>query len=324
MAHNIQTAFYADEPAWHRLGVVVPGARTWGEAIELAGLDWEVEKQPLYDSEGNAVAWGTFRSDTNGFLGTVGDRYQPIQNREAFEFCDTLLEVGGAHYESAGALGRGERVWCLARLKGADFSVAKVDEHKAYLLFTTSHDGSEVATAKVTTVRVVCQNTLQMALKGAGQALRVRHTSNYDKKLQAAKAMITGATMTVKEVSDKLALLAKTKMTDDIMEGYLQKFFPVTDADSQIAITKRANKVQDLMVLVKDHDGGAFPKFKGTLYAFYNAVTRWADHHRDSRLTEQRLERGITEETARAESAIFGTASRFKNDTLDTLLQLAA
>jgi len=177
MAHNLMTrngstAMFCTgdrDAAWHKLGQRTPNAVTWQEAMRLADLSWPVSKQVLFDSNGKPVsAWGIFREDDSAFLGAVGERYTPIQNKDAFEFVDVLMEAtNGAHYDSAGALGNGERIWCSAKVP-FDFEPVPGDKTETYLMFTTSHDGSASAVCKLTTVRVVCQNTLSQAIGSAG------------------------------------------------------------------------------------------------------------------------------------------------------------
>src|SRR5579864_4686782 len=129
MAHNIWNQNGRDsmfcvggrEAAWHKLGARTPDAVSWEQAMELANLNWQVKKMQLSGPFGLVDAYGIFRDTDNAFLGSVGDVYSPIQNKVAFEFVDTLIEAAGSHYESAGALGRGERIWCLARVPEADF-----------------------------------------------------------------------------------------------------------------------------------------------------------------------------------------------------------
>src|SRR5271154_1503568 len=158
MAHNLmtragKTAMFCvgdRDAAWHRLGQRTPNAVTWAEAIRLADLDWTVVKKQLYfrNALGHVTEaanhMATTRSDDGAFLGIVGDGYQLIQNAEAFTFCDDLLaQADGAKYESAGGLGNGEQIWVMARIPEADFTIDGGDEHKAYLLVSTSHDGSQ-------------------------------------------------------------------------------------------------------------------------------------------------------------------------------------
>src|SRR5579863_841979 len=222
MAHNLMTrngstAMFCTgdrDAAWHKLGQRTPNAVTWQEAMKLADLSWPVTKQVLFDSRGKAVeAWGIFRADDSQFLGAVGERYTPIQNKDAFEFVDVLMEAtDGAHYDSAGALGNGERIWCSAKVP-FDFEPVPGDKTETYLMFTTSHDGSASAVCKLTTVRVVCQNTLSQAIGSAGQFVRVKHTRNAQDRMVRAAELMKGIGANVESLKDKLVKLAQVKVT---------------------------------------------------------------------------------------------------------------
>jgi phage/plasmid-like protein (TIGR03299 family) len=172
-------------PAWHKLGITIDGVATWQDAMLLAGLDWQVEKKPLRDEWGNALQdgfgkdaniSGIFRDIDNALLGVVRDRYSTIQNKEAFAWVDALIGQEGAHYDSAGALKGGQTIFCSAHLPSAGFEVIPGDQHQTYLMFTTSHDGSQSAQVKLTDVRVVCNNTLTSSINGLGTSLFIRHT----------------------------------------------------------------------------------------------------------------------------------------------------
>lgn len=252
---------------WHGLGTAIDGAATWQQAVQMAGLDWTVSKRSLYNSIGVRVdAWGTFRDTDDVFLGVVGSGYTPIQHADAFGFMDTLMEAeNGAHYESAGALGRGEKFWGLARVP-YDFRINGYDDkHETYLLFASSHDGSMAATAKLTTVRVVCNNTLNVALgTGAESAIRIKHTAHSPDRLAAAKKLLSGA--------------------------------------AQSASTLRG-KLEELARLFESNDGNAIPEIRGTAYNLLNACTEWCDHHRSVRVTDDR--KGMSVDTIRKQSAMF-------------------
>jgi phage/plasmid-like protein (TIGR03299 family) len=169
MAHNIYNDGTKDcmfvvgkrEDAWHMLGQRCDNAATWEEAVKLAGLDWKVLKQRNYarNPEGKVVeteSYTIFRDSDNAQLGYVGSDFTVKQNEDCFRFVDTLLEAnGGSHYDSAGALGNGAKIWCSVRVPKADISIGD-DKHESYLMFATAHDGSMAHTVKLTTVRVVC------------------------------------------------------------------------------------------------------------------------------------------------------------------------
>lgn len=256
----------------------------------------------------------------------MGPSYTPIQNRTAFDFVDTLLEAqDGAHYESAGALGHGERIWTLARvpyditIKGTD------DKSLVYLLFTTAHDGSQAATCKLSTVRVVCMNTLNAALSGAGAAMKVRHTKDAAVKMLQAKKAMTGVMLDAKMLEEKLNLLATRRLTKDTMLTVLDRLFPkpvilagddAAAAGKVAAATRRDNVVLAVLKLFEKNDGDRIPEIRGTAYNLLNAVTEYTDHERQTRI----LTDGQTMEQARAVNSMFGTGADFKSEALDTIL----
>ena len=225
MAHNIWTdkagkehAAFAIEAAWHKLGVVLPNLMTAKEAMKAAGLDWEVEKRPLFWVDKNSEAtetdaFGVFRNSDDEMLGVVTDFYKPIQNADGFKHVEILVEaVNGAHYSAAGALGKGEQVWCLAkiplelRIKGTD------DKSDTYLLFSTRHDGKGSAICKIVVTRVVCQNTFDMAMRENGSFFRVSHFGDVGKKMKAAQDLMKDVTGQLRSLEEKMNILAQRKM----------------------------------------------------------------------------------------------------------------
>lgn len=317
-------SFYgADKPGWHKLGQVVDGARSWEEVRRLANLDFTVSKLQLMDPWGNPVpTWGIFRDDNQRYLGPVGAVYKEIQNEYSGEFLDTLLgQMGGAHYESAGVLGHGQKIWAMARVP-LDFNVDGQDPHQTYLLFVTSHDGSTSATVKLTTVRVVCQNTLNAALAMNGVFTKVKHTKDADNKLEAAKKMMGNAVRGVKDLEEKLTTLSRRMLTRDTYIESLDRLFPVPKGKEKESSTRRDNLLADITRLFEHNDGNAFPDFRGTAVNLLNAVTEYTDHCRATRITKKR--EGIDKDSARTESAIFGSGSDLKENALEILLATTA
>ena len=172
MAHEAETMVSARVLPWHKLGVVTPDVMTAAEAYKLSGLDWTVELEPVWvgaeDAEALIVAEDKFGSvrykngKPESVLGIVGAQYQPIQNLEMFDFAEALLDDGRAKYESAGSLRMGRTVFALIKLEKE--VVIDGDEHVPYLLLANSHDGSSAFRALTTPVRVVCMNTLRLAI----------------------------------------------------------------------------------------------------------------------------------------------------------------
>lgn len=341
MSHNIWQDGQVDHmfcvgnkaAAWHELGQRTDTAVNWQQAMELAGLNWEVVKKQLYARtpamadypNGKVVpveAWGIFRDCDAAFLGAVGAQYTPVQNKYAFEFVDTLLEASGAHYESAGALGKGERIWCLARVPGDITIRGTADSSQVYLLFETSHDGSRSATCRLSTVRVVCQNTLNMALSHTnGSFVRVKHTKQVEARMDAARKLMFGVQQDVKSLEEKLNLLALRRLTRESYTGILDRLFPLTEEQlsGKASRTKRDNTVTDITALFEKNDNNAIPEVRGTAYNLLNAVTEYTDHHRTARITDGR--EGYTLNRARAENALFGTGDNLKTQALEMILQ---
>jgi phage/plasmid-like protein (TIGR03299 family) len=328
MAHNIYRdatgkdcmfVVGAREDAWHLLGQRCDKAATWEQAVELAGLNWNVFKQRNYVRQpisGKVVetdSYTVIRDSDNAQLGTVGPDYTVKQNRECFEFVDTLLEAnGGAHYDSAGALGNGARIWCAVRIPEADYSIGD-DKHIIYLIFATAHDGSMAHTCFIADVRVVCANTLHAALSGASSMFRVKHTRSADMRLERAKLLMTGVKQDSRTLADKLTQLSTRKMTRESMVTILNRLFPVPKEETANT-TRRENVLTEVLNLYASNDNGAFPAIAGSAYNLLNAVTEYTDHYRTARITDSRA--GMSLQQARAENAVNGTGDRLKNSAL--------
>lgn len=327
MAHNIyKDATGKDcmfvvgqrEDAWHLLGQRCDSAVSWESAVQLAGLDWTVSKRRNYarnmlDKVVETDSYTIFRSSDNAQLGTVGEGFEIKQNRECFQFVDTLLEAnGGSHYDSAGALGNGAQIWCAVRVPKADIAVGD-DKHQSYLVFSTAHDGSMAHTVKLTTVRVVCQNTLNSALGEAGAMFRVKHTKSADVRLDRAKHLMTGVVTDAHILQQKLEALSRRKMTRESMVTVLNRLFPAPKEENA-STTRRENVITEVLGLYSANDNGAFPEIAGSAYNMLNAVTEYTDHFRNPRITTARA--GMSVEQARAENAVAGTGDKLKMSAL--------
>ena len=313
--------FFSRGAAWHNLGQTVSEAQTWEQAMTLAGLDWEVKKiqlkHPLTNQPINA--WGTFRSDTKAFLGTVGNVYTPIQNRYQFDFVDAMLEMeNGAHYETAGALGNGERVFCLAKI-GDGFDIHGIgDRHETYFLFTTAHDGSASAKAFLTSVRVVCQNTLQMALTLDGKkGITIRHTKNSAEKLAQARKLIGAEKATEDALRRKLEVLSERRVRRADIEDVLGRLFP-NDPVTKKPTAQAVTAITSILERFEENDNNAFPEIRGTAYNLLNAFTEYTDHYKPVRFTDNK--KGMDEKVIRSDSALLGSGADFKRSVLDAIL----
>ena len=187
MAANVESMFYVGRTApWHGLGVSVEEAPTSEKALQLAGLDWRVEQRDIYTSAGRRVEQfkANVRDTDQKVLGVVSDKYQVVQNEDAFAFTDALLGEG-VQYETAGSLADGKMIWMLAKLP--DKYIINGDEITPYLVFFNSHDGSSAIRVALTPIRVVCQNTLNLALNSAKRSWGVKHVGDIDAKLHEAR-----------------------------------------------------------------------------------------------------------------------------------------
>ena len=186
MPANVETMFSVRETPWHGHGRIIMDAPASREALELAGLDWQVESRNIYSGTGAMIPGyrANVRSTDDAVLGVVSDRYRIVQNEEAFQFTDDLLGEG-VTYETAGSLQGGKKVWMLARLP-RKYLIAG-DQVEPYLVIFNSHDGSSGVKVAMTPIRVVCQNTLNLALNTAKRSWTARHTENVLLRVQDAR-----------------------------------------------------------------------------------------------------------------------------------------
>lgn len=317
------------EDVWHLLGqykVPTDGKQglTADEMIDLAGLGWSVVKVQNYARNAKGVvvpvnSASIFRDIDSMELGQVGLDFAIKQNRDCFRFIDTLLEAnGGSHFDTAGALGNGSKVFVSVRVPKADINIGN-DSMKASLIFATAHDGSMAHTVKLSEIRPVCANTLDMALSGSGEMFRVKHTKNAESRLDRAKDLMQGVVQNAKTLEEKLRLLASRKITKDSLKSILDRLFP-PPKEENANTTRRENVLADVLSLYESNDKNAFPEMRGTAYNLLNAVTEYTDHVRTARITDNR--EGYTLQQARAENAVVGTGATLKSKALEVIEML--
>jgi len=317
--HNINT-YIGRQAAWHTLGTVTGKFMTWTEILAHGGLDFSVVKtRLLHPRTGEPIeAWGTFRSDNDVFLGAVGAGYTPISHATGFELVDALVaSVEGAHYETAGVLGQGERVWGLAALNQR-IQVGSADDLNVYLLFSTSHDGTLSYNFRIVVERVVCQNTLGIALGERTKAsFSIRHTSKAQDRIDDAHRVLADMGDDIARIQDKLNFLAGRKMTREAMGTIMDRLFPKRtkdDGETPVNATRRENILADVLKIYELNDGNAFQDQRGTAYNLLNAITNYADHERSTRGNGM----------GRAESALFGSGNQLKDRAFEVIVEAAA
>ena len=229
MAALIEQMFSVRETPWHRMGRIVADAPTSADAIIAAGLDWKVNQCEMTLAGTDIVvpdAYANVRSSDNAVLGVVGNRYAIVQNEEAFAFTDSLIGEGCV-YETAGSLKGGKVIWLLARLPES-IQIAG-DEVNPYLCFTNSHDGSGAVKVCSTPVRVVCNNTLNLALKTARRTWSVRHTGNIEGKLAEAAETLQLASTYLTELKTESEALALKKFDTDTLIKVIDALLPTPE-----------------------------------------------------------------------------------------------
>jgi phage/plasmid-like protein (TIGR03299 family) len=294
MAHNLatlngQTAMmFTGEPPWHGLGTRLDKPATAAEAIRAAQLDWEVTKTPLFITSGSRLhevrdKFAVVRKDqlASGVappvLGIVGREYTPLQNREAFDWFDPIVGEGAAIYHTAGALGEGERVWILAKLPDT-IQVVGHDITDKYLLLSNSHDGGSSVQVKFTPIRVVCQNTLTMALSG-GRGIRIQHTPTLRERLAAARDALGIIRTRFDEIAESFRGLAKVQVAQPRLDDYLGRVFPwPADREDKRAMARVERARAESGRLFEEGRGNREPGVRGTLWAAYNGVTEYVDY----------------------------------------------
>lgn len=275
MAALVETMYSTREKPWHGLGVVVQEAPTSEAALRLAGLDWNVVQEPVYTSFREKIEGfkANVRDSDRKVLGVVSDRYKVVQNMEAFRFTDELLGHG-VRYETAGSLSGGKRVWLLARLP-QEYIMAG-ERISPYLVFSNTHDGSGSVKVAVTPVRVVCNNTLNLALDTAQRSFCMMHTGNIADKIREASETLFMAESYMEQLGAEFERLRKQKVTDAQVEEYIRLLLPME---------KDPTKIQEKNILrlregMKERYYGApdLKKVGNNAYRFVNAVSDFATH----------------------------------------------
>jgi phage/plasmid-like protein (TIGR03299 family) len=332
MAHNLEikdgkASFVAKgEKAWHGLGTYVNDAMTSQQVVELANLDYEVAKTPIYINppvrEGEDIAmveiqdiFATYRLDTKAPLGLVSERYEIVQNKDAFLFFDPIIDRGEAIYETAGVLGNGERVFITAKLP-EDIMVAgeKVEQ---YLLITNGHDGKNAVRVGFTPIRVVCNNTLTAALSSLKNSYTIFHFNNPQERLKEAHKVMGLASSYMNDISTIFEDMANTQVKDEQLLAYIEEIFvnrEYVEKKDKIS-TRSKNLVDKVYNFAKYHPTQITPSTKGTLYGAYNAVSGYFGHIKDYKSLDQRMTSLSFGYASSKTNQAFNLASSFLKDS---------
>jgi len=302
MAHNIETMAWTGTVPWHGLGVEVASDLTPVEMMQAASLDWTVSKRAAYTL--NEAEWhedvGVMLADGHHFLtrdsdnlvlSHCGDDYVPIQNEQIFDFFKKFTDAGHMTMETAGSLRNGSEIWGLARIS-ADFQLAGGDEVKGYLLINQPHVAGKAMVIKFTPIRVVCNNTLTVALNDGGAAFRMPHIREFDMDVrQAAEEALGLSKRRQDEFKEQAEFLSSKQFSGESVRNFVAELYQPqlfieqakASADEEFVMQEKFNRTSEMVMGAIDLSPGATLKSaKGTWWGALNGVTYIEDHHRRS------------------------------------------
>lgn len=276
MAANVESMFYVREKPWHGLGTMVAEAPDSAAALRLAGLDWNVIQKDIMTVDGGDTIPGfkaNVRDRDGSVLGIVTDRYRVVQNAEAFSFTDELLGAG-VRYETAGSLQGGRRTWVLARLPHQ--YIINGEEITPYLVFMNAHDGSGAIKAAMTPVRVVCQNTLNLALSTARRSWSFNHTGDINGKLDEARDTLLYAGQYMTELGKAFGKLGQIKLSDGKVTEFISALIP----DAEVGTSQQRRNIRRMQedMRARYYDAPDLADVGKNGYRFLNAVSDFATH----------------------------------------------
>jgi phage/plasmid-like protein (TIGR03299 family) len=334
MAHNLMTRSGSTEKAmfyvrkdgvpWHKLGRAVEGALTAKEAIVEAGLDFEIDKSDVFT--GGTIIEGykaVNRVDKDGkrtVLSIMGEDYFAESPREAFAFFDGVVASGDAKFTTAGAIGKGERIWIQAEVSKCEIRIEGTDDlTKPFLLLVDSYNGANSRRMLFSPVRVVCENTVNAALRqGAGTGVSIRHTKNAAEAIMEARRNLGIALKYFDSFRTLSNGLAKKQVNAAGLKTFLETLVPTPKGKDGADKTKgtRIEGVRgQITQLFEKGRGNDAPKIKGSYWALYNGVTEFVDYYRGTR-----GENDAARESNRLESVWFGSGARMKEEAFDLAL----
>ena len=334
MSHLIETMAYTGQTPWHQLGHALPKKQSIDTWAQSAGMQWKILETPVRylaaDGSGASSALSPslygepmefpdqkvlYRSDTKAPLSVVSNRYQVVQPRDVLEFYRDLTDVAGYELETAGVLKAGRKFWALART-GKSSALKGDDLVNGYLLLATSCDGTLATVAMPTTVRVVCNNTLAIALQGGVNAVKVPHSTSFD--AQAVKRQLGIAVGQWDSFMYQMRTLAERKVKSHEAMSFFLKVLCDTDKPSISGTSKggltNERALQKAQMLYDGHGRGATKAAaQGTAWGLLCSITEYVDHERRARSQDNRLD-----------SAWFGQGAAVKQRALEHALQLVA
>lgn len=313
MAHEVETMAYSNEAPWHRLGTPVSNDLSTHEMMVASGTDWEVAKRSTFFEatvDGKTKRFPTGQkalvrtTDFQVLSPNVGPDWEPIQNAEAFDFFREYVEAGNMTMETAGSLRNGQVVWVLAKI-GSGFTVLGKDRIESYLLFSNSHQYGRSAVVDFTPIRVVCNNTLTLALsKKSKESVNISHRSKFDP--ERVKELLGIADQKLGVYHEAAEFLASKKAEEFDVVEYFKTIFPVHGTNPKKEVSKNAKIAMEVL-----HQQPGAELGEGTWWQAFNAITYMADHVM------------CREDDTRLYNAWFGGTKEIKNKALQLAIELA-
>ena len=318
MAANVETMVYADETPWHGLGTKIDDSVLFEDAFQKSGLDWEVKTEPLYRANGDLFpnSRAVIRDTDDSVLGSVGSRWTPLQNRDAFSIFEPLIESGDMSLHTAGSLKNGQRVWVLCQLNLDNSQIVPGDEIAKFALLSNGHDGILAVHFGFTPIRVVCSNTEAMARASkASKLIRVRHHRFVKENVEKLRDIMNLANQEFETTAESYRFLASRQINSDDLDKYVRIVFNMqskADDNIQPLTTRSANIKNEVIRLAIEGQGNNMPGVNGTWWAAYNGVTEYMNYQQ-GRNGDNRLN-----------SLWFGQNKNLNGIALETALVLAS
>lgn len=322
MAHELEivngkaSMFFVGKTPWHGLGKQLNAPPTIEEGILAAGLDWTVGLKPLVTLEGEKVDHrATYRRTDGKIFGVVGPAYTPVQNAEAFQWFQPLLDTGEVFLHTAGSLQEGRKVWMLAKINKPALEIADGDTVERFILLSNSHDGTRAVRVGFTPIRVVCSNTLRMAHDAdqeANRLIKVLHTKNVLVALDRLREMMNIANQTFEATAEQYRKLAAFKVSRADVRKYVKIVLGIDKEDEAKLPAQTMNKLRAILMLADKGKGNDNAAVRGSLWTAYNGVTEYLG-----------TEYGRSQE-GRLDSLWFGQSSNLSQKALEIAISMAS
>ena len=317
--HLVETMAYTGERPWHDLGNKLAPQQSIEVWKQQAGMDWEIEEAEVRYVVGKSGIGAInafpeqkvlYRSDSKSPLAVVSKRFQVVQPGEILEFYRDLTACNGFELETAGVLRQGRKFWALART-GQSTNLKGRDRVDGYLLLATACDGTLATTAQFTSVRVVCNNTLQIALANAGGAIKVPHRSQFDP--EAVKRQLGITVSSWDGFVARMKALCERPVDPDSVDGLLRRVLTYAGPEGKPAVVNEQALANVRSLYEGGGRGALMASSRGTAWGLLNSITEYVDHHRRARSDDHRRD-----------AAWFGQGAQIKQRAWDEVMKLVA